>query len=311
MGAIKRGPDFIISGAPRSGSTYLLENLSCHPDIFFPKNQGEHGTGDIHFFDIGREEGRRNFDKGMDWYLSKFEGAKSSDLTGEKTADYLADRDAPRLIKRCFPGVKVVVVLRDPVDRALSHFWHERHNLLRFDNFDDFLSYGKDYEDAHVISSGLYYESLCKYLEVFDASSIKIIISDEMHAQPAVVLADICSFLGVREDFCFPYSDRKINVGNDDLAVGQVRRISGWLARRCPKVYSWLRETRFANLVKSYVARRRGVSGYEAVGAVKARSRYPIITVGQKEKLKDFYRDDVVKLGGLLGKDMIRYWWGE
>ena len=68
-------PKFIIVGAPRSGSTFLMQNLMTHPQIYMPEPINAHSTGDVHFFDLSRKEGASQFRKGLSCVIT-FQGFK-------------------------------------------------------------------------------------------------------------------------------------------------------------------------------------------------------------------------------------------
>lgn len=189
-------PKFIIAGAPRSGSTFLMENLITHPQIFMPTPVGAHSTGDIHFFDINRKEGAVNYEKGFDWYKELFLQAPENVVVGEKTADYLADPLACELIFKYLGRIKIIVSLRDPVSRANSHFWHERHNLSNLESLFDLLQIGKDYGDAWVLRSGFYGTHLSRYFEKFGRDNVYVVLQEDLKARPEFALREVCNFLG-------------------------------------------------------------------------------------------------------------------
>lgn len=109
-------PDFIIIGAMRAGTTTVHHLLNQHPDVF-PAVKKE-----IHYFD-------HNFRKGESWYRAHFpprglNAPHGQKLTGEATPYYLYHPMAPYRVRRVLPHIKLIVILRDPVERAYSHYWH-------------------------------------------------------------------------------------------------------------------------------------------------------------------------------------------
>lgn len=107
-------PNFIIPGAQKSGTTALRIYLAQHPEIFMANKE-------IHFFDNDE-----NYKKGIEGYEKFFDGWKGEKAIGEKTPNYLYYEKAPERIYKLLPDVKLIFVLRNPVDRAYSHY---RHNV--------------------------------------------------------------------------------------------------------------------------------------------------------------------------------------
>lgn len=105
-----RLPDLMIIGAPRCGTSSLFNMLHQIPGFWGAR------VKETHFFNT-------HFDKGLDWYSNHFSHAPEGNLTLEATPLYLASPEAPERVKNTLPDVKMVAVLRDPVDRCISHFW--------------------------------------------------------------------------------------------------------------------------------------------------------------------------------------------
>jgi len=132
-----RLPQFVIAGAPKAGTTALHAALATHPGLYLspvkepkyyltddrpPPRAGQRGPGDAH---SAREWIWRRQE-----YLRLFDGAPAGAVRGESTPFYLYDRGAHARLAADVPGIKVIVVVRDPVDRALSNFVHLRADGL-------------------------------------------------------------------------------------------------------------------------------------------------------------------------------------
>jgi len=103
-------PDFLYIGPDKSGSTWLYSILNAHPQCFVPVLK------DIYFFD-------RYYDKGWNWYSAFFEQTpKNVNVRGELSHDYLFSKLAAERIKSDLPSIKLLSILRNPVDRAYSHY---------------------------------------------------------------------------------------------------------------------------------------------------------------------------------------------
>ena len=108
-----RLPDFLILGEMKCGSTTLWQLLSKHPRIFFPDEK------ELHFFNARPDRPLSASD-----YERCFASSDSDHLLGEATPNYLFDEDASVRIHRTIPEARLIAILRDPVMRAWSHYWH-------------------------------------------------------------------------------------------------------------------------------------------------------------------------------------------
>jgi hypothetical protein len=109
-----RDPDFVIAGAMRSGTTSLHHWLRAHPGVWMPERK------EIHYFDL-------NYDRGRTWYQDQFTGCHPGQVLGESTPEYIFLPWARERMCRDLPRARLIVSLRDPVDRAWSHFCMLRH----------------------------------------------------------------------------------------------------------------------------------------------------------------------------------------
>lgn len=117
-------PSFLLIGAPKCGTNWLTEMLRQHPQV------GMSSRKELHFFDSSHR-----FEKGLDWYRSQFTDSPETAATGEATAQYLAggmDRECcvgheedscARLVHRCYPDLRLILMLRNPVDRVVSSYY--------------------------------------------------------------------------------------------------------------------------------------------------------------------------------------------
>jgi hypothetical protein len=198
-------PNFLIIGAQKSGTTWLNWKLRQHPDVFMPEQE-------VHFFD--REE---NCAQGLDWYASHFTAAARHKAVGEKTPDYLTVRfektnglqpDIHKRIDQMLPDVKIIVALRNPVERAVSAVFHMiRTGLLSpIHQIDDLLVGDKRHliESFGVFEYGLYARQLKPYFDLFVPEQILVLIFEEdIVAEPENGLSKACAFLGIDESFQF------------------------------------------------------------------------------------------------------------
>lgn len=199
-------PNFLIIGSQKAGTTWISKNLSQHPDIFLPK-------GEPHFFP------KENFGKGFEWYERYFQQAAGEKAVGEKSTGYLCVTTSPEIpgnIYRSFPDVKLIAVLRNPVNRAISAFSHylAGGEIPPFCQIDDLLVGDKQHLVQHLglIEFGRYYHQLKWYFEMFDSSQIMVLfLEDDIIQQPELTLKQLCLFLGVDPFFNFQNIDERQN----------------------------------------------------------------------------------------------------
>ncbi len=183
-------PTYIIAGAMRSGTTALNSYLRQHPEV------GVSSDKETHFFD-------RNFDNGLDWYRSLFPEEGKFRAIGEATPNYMFSPMALDRIKETLPDVKLVVMLRNPIDRAYSHYWHDRargkiegefeENVAReLDNADQALSY---------IARGRYRAQIENILKRFPSTALHVEVFEDILDRPDDLYSSVCRFIGVDDSF--------------------------------------------------------------------------------------------------------------
>lgn len=207
-------PNFLIVGAARSGTTALHYYLAQHPDIYMSARKEpnffayQDGTFDFPY--PGDAEGKANLldysVTDLDSYLELFKGAEDATAVGEASPYYMLSEQAPSRIYQQLPDVKLIMILRDPVDRAYSHFLQAaRSGNLDPNNFPYFL---KEEESTntwgwarHCVYISQYQTQIKKYLEYFDLERIKFYLYDDLKAKPEVLMESIYSFLEVDTKF--------------------------------------------------------------------------------------------------------------
>ena len=224
--------DFIGIGAARSGTSWIANVLREHTQICVsePKELRYFNRNEL---PLGRDRGRENpnFDKGLDWYLAHFRHARNGQLIGEYTPAYLFDEAAPIAIKDRFPNAKLIVSLRNPVDRAYSHYWlkadrdilktrlpkqlNQSSETLSFEDMlkleEEYLEQGKYPKDLAFFKAGLYAEHLKWYFERFSRDHFCIFLLEDFMKDPRAILAEVCRFLGVNDEFSFTGLNTKMN----------------------------------------------------------------------------------------------------
>jgi Sulfotransferase domain len=198
-------PDFLIIGAQKCGTTSLYVYLTQHPQIL-PATQKE-----LHFFDL-------NYAQGIDWYLAQF-SAKTDEkitLTGESSPYYIFHPCVPQRVHQLFPDTKLIVLLRNPVERTWSHYHHEVRwgfETLDFEAAIDSEAerlngeleklradpnyYSFNHQHYTYLSRGIYVDQLQAWMELFPRNQFLILNSEDFYANPAATLTQTLEFLGL------------------------------------------------------------------------------------------------------------------
>lgn len=181
--------DFFIIGAMKAGTTTLNDYLSLHPKIQIsePKEPGY----------FSRDE---RFNKGIEWYKAHFQKGKSLDtLLCDASTCYSRNLTFPNTIERLYehnPDAKFIYVIREPVQRAISHYKHRmeenRINNLPIINMSDFLK-----NDIEILEAGNYNLQMDLYLRYFKLDQFLIIDFEDLITNPKFILGEVCDFLGV------------------------------------------------------------------------------------------------------------------
>ena len=197
-------PAFLIIGAQRCGTTSLYNYLLGHPDIA-PAARKE-----LRFFD-------HRFDRGLDWYRAQFSLATSSGtVSGEATPYYLFHPHAPARTRACAPWARLIVLLRNPVDRAYSHYWHEvrrGHETLSFEEaiaseverlagerermVDDDRYQSFNHQHYSYLARGHYADQLAAWTAHFPREQILVLRSEDLYREPAAAFDRTVAFLGL------------------------------------------------------------------------------------------------------------------
>jgi hypothetical protein len=205
-------PGFLVVGAQRCGTTSMMKTLAQHPSVVpavFHKG--------VHYFDV-------NHHRGLAWYVGHFpteraarRGAGPTAVTGESSPYYMFHPLAPGRIAADLPGVRIIVLLRDPVERAYSAYAHERARGFETEAFADALELepvrlagereklraDPGYDSDHwrhnaYVTRGQYVEQLEHLEAVFGRDRLSVVDSQDFFDDPAPVFAQVERFLGLR-----------------------------------------------------------------------------------------------------------------
>ncbi|MCF3936667.1 sulfotransferase domain-containing protein [Acuticoccus sp. M5D2P5] len=257
-------PNLIVAGAMKCGTTSLHAYLDLHPDVAMSRPK------ELNFF-AGCNQGR-----GLDWYSSYFDSLTR--VRGESSQNY-TKRHHPKFnlaAQRMFqvvPKAKIVYLVRDPIDRYISHMKFNNYNEI--DDFDR----GRILK-WHYIKTGMYYFQLLELLRFFDERNLLVVDLDEMFASRCATMNRVFAFLGLDP---LPADDRfrfEVNRGSE-LRIPRGFRANP-IVRSAGAVAPEMTERALR-----WIARRRGAEA---------------LTRGEADQLREIYARDVAQLRALTGQ---------
>jgi hypothetical protein len=198
-------PDFIIIGAQKGGTTALREFIIQHPQVVLSKKM------EVHFFD-------KQFAKGIKWYRNQFPKRPSPyHLIGEKTPYYMFHPAVPKRIFSFYPKVKIIIILRNPVDRAYSHYQMNKSNKTeRLSSFEEAIEaesnrlageekklidepfyHSPKYQSFSYLKRGIYVDQIQRWLDYFPREQILILTNEDLNKDPQGIMNTTFAFLGI------------------------------------------------------------------------------------------------------------------
>jgi hypothetical protein len=211
--ALRPLPDFLVIGAQKAGTTALYAYLRWHPAVLGPSWK------EVSFFD-------RHYARGEAWYRGHFPNRLRLGLAGRRTGreplvgeaspSYLFHPLAPERVAALVPDVRLIAILRDPVERAFSHYNHEvalgreplsfeqaiereeqrtRGEIERMLADPSYFSHA--WWNHTYVARGRYAEQLRRWLAVFPRERLLVLASEELSTRPAAAYADVLHFLGL------------------------------------------------------------------------------------------------------------------
>lgn len=267
-------PSFIIVGAAKSGTTWLVKCLQEHPSVFIPANE-------LHVLEDERpvEEYRRT-------YRSEYDDVDPDQLTGETSNRYLTTPGIARKIHQISPSTRIIAMLRDPVDRTYSSYCMSlRRNRASMD-IESYLD--PDQADPGTeVTTGWYFTHLSRYYDQFPREQIKPVLFDTMVNDPVRLWRDVCSFLDISTDVKPDLLHKKVNTKSHyterrgmNLVVRVLRKLGVQVDDPEEMRFSWLRNLLFY------------------------KQRYPKMPGGLEEHLYDYFVDEIERLEDLTDLDL-------
>ncbi|WP_420426277.1 sulfotransferase family protein [Algiphilus sp.] len=273
-------PNFLFIGPDKSGSTWIYQALKNHPQVFLSP------VKELFFFD-------RYYEKGWGWYHSFFSGSGSGhDIVGEISHDYLFSELARDRIAEDIPNVKLMVCVRDPVERAFSAYLYMRKQGRVRGSFEAALE-----SIGELVDHGLYSKHLKMYLERFPKEQIHVAVFDDLAENPQAFFSEVCGFLGIDAAALSEVAqDGALRAARPrSVLVARMARQLGWSIRSLgvPQLVTLVKE--------SPITKQILYSEYQY-------GEKPRMAEGTREDLKRLFWNDVLELDALLETNLCQRW---
>jgi len=282
-----RWPNFFIAGAPKAGTSSLCAYLQAVPGIYMSKLKEPNYFSRVIVPDDHPVRPVRNESQ----YLQLFAEAGEARIVGEASPTYLADPEAPRLIRNAVPHAKVLVSLRDPIERAYSHYLMMLNNGTARGTFLDEIKRGLALGENRSLALlradvGLYYPQVERFRSGFPDSQFKVLLFEEFSADVAGSLQQVLEFLGVEPP-------------SSEFATPAYREYS---AVRGPLVRYLFGNRTIARASELLIS--PGVRKAIRDRFLVKKTAKPPMPPDAREFLVQYYMDDVQSLARLLGRDL-------
>lgn len=269
--------NFIGIGAQKCASTWIHRVLSDHPEvIIYPGKE-------IDFFSV-------YYDRGYQWYEKKLDIAGTGIATGEVSTSYFADSDSPERVFRYNPDMRIILSLRDPIERAYSNHLHEiRLQHLTGQNLT--FEAGLKNNPMYLLQS-CYALHLARWMGIFPINQILVLFQEHIRDDPIGQSRKLYRFLGISETHHSRFLQEKINVSHKSKYpyVDHFVRHAGKLGRALGARY-----------LVDKVKKNDWVRRFRQYNAVDLRQIVPAVLPSTREHLQEMLADDVLELSRQLG----------
>lgn len=302
-------PNFLIVGAAKAGTTSLHYYLDQHPDIFLSDAKEPeyfaYKDGGADFVGPGDEHAHRFVVRRLDAYLDLFATSGASKVVGEASTIYLYNRYAAENIRQFNPEMKIIAILRDPTDRAWSHFKYLLSQLSaagvrdvgQYADFRDAViqeakrvrgNWGPDW---HFINRGRYVGQLSRFYARFPPGQIKVYLYDDLKSDALRVVKDIFRFVGVDDGF-----DPDVSTRLNAAAPKGIPRATA-LRGLANAMGRWSAAGALVRVLPQRIKDRARGSLYLK----------PTFDPKLRREISDGFQTELLELEGLIGRDLARW----
>jgi len=261
-------PNYLIIGTGRAATTWVHECLSEHPNIFAAKDK------EVNYFS-------KQYENGIDYYESKFKEAEGGDYLaiGEASPSYLSNENCPLRIYETIPNAKLIVILRNPIDRAYSQY------LMFKEDHED-----KTFEEAinnrpGLVTDGLYFKHIQHYMKYFDSEQILVLFFEDIQKDPKAFIQKIYRFLGVDDDYVPSVLRSPINMS---IGGGIGKIVDNFKLRM---IVDLIKKTPLDSAIRKLLYTRKN-------------KQKAVMNSVTREQLRKYYSEDTMKLSNLYERNL-------
>ena len=284
-------PNFLIIGAMKSGTTALYYYLEQHPEIYMSP------VKEPNFFSSREQENAAGAVTHIGTYQHLFRGVSGEKAVGEASHSYLYEPGAAAEIRRYLPEAKLIAILRNPIDRAYSHFLHMvRSGTEPLDDFaqalqEEEVGIHKERTFQDYIGRGLYHDQLKRYFGTFPQGQVRIYLYEDLSDAPISTVQDAFRYLKVEVSFVPDVSLRRNVSGHP-----KYKTLDGLLRS----------QSRIKHAAKIYLPARMRWRLSKAFDDLKTRNlvQPPPLQSEVRQQLIRVYREDILKLQDLIHRDL-------
>jgi hypothetical protein len=258
---------FLMVGCSRCGTTWVYKALSEHPEVYLPEKK------QTYFFDS-------HYDKGIEWYLDHFTGIEPGHRAIGEIATYYSRPDLVPLVAKHFPHARLLMSVRNPVDRAYSYY-QSRASRFNWDTLEQAI----DEQPVDVIERGKYIDQIETILKYYPREQLKIVFFDDLKDKPEEYLQSILDFVGVETNFKSSQIGQMVQVTLDP-------RIRRTLIRMgLQPLMNYVSQRPLGDKIRSFL-KKSNIQRYKPISAT------------DKQLLLEIYKPYNDRLAELTGRDL-------
>lgn len=275
--------DFMCVGAPKCGTTWLYQMLNQHPQVFIPKEK------ELHYFNTLHPETHAqnpHYGKDISWYHAFFKNATLTQKKGDFSTSYLQDIDIASKLYQYNASVKIIMVLRNPIERAWSHFrFLYSRGMIQNDNFMEGIKTNKS-----ILTAGLYASPCLALLNKFGSDQVHIILFEEL-GHPNKLIKAVFKFLDLA-DFLPENIDIKVNTTKtikNNMMHRTVTRI------KHSSIKEVIQKLKLGGILNNFYS----LNSTQSSGENIPKEIYDF--------LKKYYHDDLYRLSQIISRNIINW----
>ena len=283
--------DFFIVGAPKAGTTSLYHYLNEHPQVEMCIQKEPDYFSDKAINKQGMYYGKSRVNTSHK-YESLF-AQKESVVYGEASVSYLFYDNVAEAIKKYNPNAKIIIMLRNPIDRAFSHYLMDYRLGLVSDSFENIIAKKSKHKNAHLfyqqyIEVSKYAKQIQRYLDFFEKENILLIDYEDFKSNASETVDQACNFLNIRTEFA-----ADVNAKHNTFIMPKnkvIRFIYSFVSLR--KILTFLFPIYLVKNIRGFLFK----SGEK-----------PELLKETRSQLRKIFNDDIIKMEEVLGEDYSKW----